>query len=104
MPILVINKTGETHPKVEQYASEEILYTLDCQSLLDHNELIKEVQTPPPSSLIYEGIRPRKGTNIEVRITSKSIGAPYIETRVPITFTTTRDNTRIALFQIKVYK
>lgn len=106
MPIVRITPPGTPVPKLEKAAIEQILYSLDCTTLLDKNELITSAEyLGTHDNLIITGIRPRLGKSIEVKISNKPItSANYLDFSINILFNTTLGNQKLATFQLRVYK
>lgn len=104
MTTLLIKPASQPTPKTEKRLLESILYTLDCRELLDKNELIQSVEViKPPSGIVLSGIRPRKGNSIEVRISGgPSAAAAYMDYTITLAFKTTKANTKLAVFQLRV--
>jgi len=103
--IIEAKPAGQTSPKVEKFAIESILYTINCSALLEHNEVITGVSIPSISSNIsFSDIRSRKGTTIEVKISNTPIGSPFIDFNVKVLFTTNLGSSKVAIFLLKVHK
>ena len=101
---IIVKQAGAAIPRVEKRAAESIVYTLDCREILDKHELIvtafastSEVRTPL--------IRTRKGIMVEVRIENDPITtAQYLDYTVQIELSTSFNNTKLAVFQLRVHK
>lgn len=102
MPTIIIPPAGQSIPRVEKYANECIIYTLDCSKLLDPNELI--VRTESSSAAVLES-RARKGSTIEAKISTQNLSTEtYIDMPVQLLYTTSTGNSRSANFLVRVYK
>ena len=106
MPVVNVNPPGAAIPKLEKAAIEQILYNLDCSSLLDKNELISSAEyLGTHDNLIVSGIRPRLGKSIEIKISNKPFtSSSYLDFPISILFNTTLGNQKLAQFQLRVYK
>lgn len=106
MSTIQIKSAGTTLPKVEKYAKEIIVYKLDCTQLLETNELIVNAKAIG----INEGVvitkaKPRDGTSIDVTVANQDLlSQVYQDFVINISYETTLGNTRIAAFQLRVYK
>lgn len=103
---VIIKPAGQVPPKVEKRAAESILYTLNCSELVDSVELITGANvTSSYPGITFSDIRTRKGKNIEVRVENEAItAAQYTDFTVQVMFTTTFNNKKLAVFQLRVYK
>lgn len=106
MPILTIKSPSQPVPKTEKRSIESVLYTLDCTEILDKHELIQAAKVLlPETGVTITELRPRKGTSIELRVSegpSTVAAAAYVDYTVTISFTTTKNNTKVAVFQLRV--
>jgi uncharacterized protein YcnI len=58
-----------------------------------------------PDGVVIVKIKPKEGNSIEVTITNTDpVSQPYQDFVINISYTTTLGNTRIAAFQLRVYK
>jgi len=102
MPTIIIPPAGQTIPRVEKFANECIIYTLDCSKLLDPNELIIKAESSNASVL---EIRPRKGITIEVQVSTQSLSTEtYIDIPIQIVYNTSTGNSRNANFLVRVHR
>jgi hypothetical protein len=106
MPIIDSKPPGVVPPRVDKRAAETITYLINCKELLDKHELVVSAAIPNlPSGIEISGIRTRKGTSIEIKVTNAPIiSAAYIDYNINMLFNTTFNNTRAAAFIVRVYK
>jgi hypothetical protein len=106
MSTIQLKPAGQPAPKLEKRAIESILYTLDCAELLQQHELIVRVDVPATKSgLIISDLRPRKGKSLELRIDNDVLGTvAYIDYNVQLLFYTSFNNSKSAVFQLRVHK
>ena len=106
MSTIQLKPAGQPAPKLEKRAIESILYTLDCAELLQQYELIVRVDTPvTKSGLNLTQLRPRKGKSIELRIDNDVLGtAAYLDYNIQLLFYTSFNNSKSAVFQLRVHK
>jgi hypothetical protein len=106
MSTIQIKPAGSPLPKVEKYAKETIVYKLECAPLLEFAELVVNatpVDVPEGVNIIKT--RAKDGTGIEVVITNDDLNSQvYQDYVITISYGTTLGNTRIASFQLRVYK
>ena len=106
MPILTIKPASQPVPKAEKRVLESVLYTLDCKEVLDKHELIQSAEVvSPKTGLTITDLRPRKGNTIELRVSggpSTVAATAYVDYTVTISFTTTKNNIKVAVFQLRV--
>lgn len=106
MPEIIVKAAGQTIPRVEKRAGESIVYTLNCAELLDKDELIvSAAEVADQEGLTISCIRPRKGKSVEIKVSNTDIlTAVYIDYTISIAFSTVYNNTRYAVFSLRVYK
>jgi hypothetical protein len=106
MSTIQIKPAGATLPRVEKYAKETIVYRLDCSALLEPMELISNVTAIDiPEGVNIIKARAKEGTNIEVTIANEELlSQVYQDYIINLSYSTTLGNTRIAVFQLRVYK
>lgn len=106
MSMIQVKPAGQAVPKVEKRAVESILYTLNCDELLEQNELIVRVDMPAVKpGISITDLRPRKGRSIELRVDNESLNnSAYIDYNLQVLFYTTFNNCKSAVMQLKVHK
>jgi len=106
MPIIQVKPAGTALSRVEKYAEETIVYRLECSALLEPMELISTaVAIDVPEGVKILNARTREGISIEVTITNEDLlSQVYQDYLINISYKTTLGNTRIAAFQLRVYK
>lgn len=87
-----------TFNKVDQFVE-------DCAKVMNSGALIVSATGVDTPTYSLSDIRTRKGKSIEVRVNNPPLGTEaYIDIIIPISFTTSDRDTRIASFSVRVYK
>jgi len=106
MSTIQIKPAGSVLPRVEKYAKEIIVYKLDCSQVLEPTELVitaTPVNIPEGVNIIKA--RARDGTGIEITIGNDDLNTQsYQDFVISTNYQTTLGNTRLAAFQLRVYK
>lgn len=97
---------GAPLSKVDKRAAEVITYLIDCTSLLDTHELVVSAKANDlPAGVTIENLRTRKGMFVEATVSNQPIStAAYIDFTINLTLKTSFNNTRLAVFILRVYK
>lgn len=105
MTTLIITPAGQPIPRAEKFAGESVIYTLDCTKIINPGALVVSATGVNTTTYSLSDIRTRKGKSIEVRVTNPPLDTEaYIDITIPISFTTSDRDTRIATFSVRVYK
>lgn len=106
MSNIIAPLAGQTPPRVEKRAEEQVQYTIDISPLLSKTEVAICIENIICSAPIIEKCRTRKGKSIELFVTSMDLTgtAAFVEYKVTIQFKTTTNSIKSAVFLVKVYK
>lgn len=99
-----IKPAGQAAPRVEKFAQESIVYTLDMSEVLIQNELISTIDLIT-TNLVVEDKRVKMGKNLLIRVGPNDIGtSTYADYPVSVLVVTTDGNRKVAQFIVRVYK
>lgn len=104
MNIIKVKLPGSPAPRIEKRALESIVYSVDLTELLSNNELATSV-VEVAGKLNITDIKIKHGKSVEVRIPSSDVTtSQYVDHVITVLFSTNMNNTRAAVFNVRVHK